>query len=171
MNLSCGRKSEQTCSSLGLRNSSWDLQNIKRKWKGTVWWVITFNRVIRLYDFDEPIVNGDNYLHKLNNYFFSMLGELSQNMNFQQDSNPLHYTCALWDRMDVEPPNCRSGGGFPTSGSDWSSDLTPCDFSFSGYAADKDTKTAVLIYSVEEENNLSNSKCYRGNPPKYMEEP
>lgn len=55
------------------RTSSFETSHERRELscdseKVTVWRALSIDRVIGPYNFDEPIVSGNGYLHLLNNY-------------------------------------------------------------------------------------------------------
>lgn len=73
--------------------------------KVTDWCGILLFEVIGPYYFDKLNVDGDSFLHLLNNYFLPMPWESTQNKIFQQVKAPTHYNCAVRHLLDGEMPN------------------------------------------------------------------
>lgn len=90
---------------------------------------------------NKPIVNGDTYLHLLNNSFLLMIRKLPQNMIFQQDRAPPPHIRELRALLDAQVSNFCIGRCDPTNWLAWSRDLMPCDLLFREYAKDKVQRT------------------------------
>lgn len=128
MCLLCGRKGEQTnLSNLELWKPSWDSRSIKTKGKVPVRCAISFREVVGTFYFDNSNVNGDSFLHLLNNYFLPMLRELPQNMIAHKEGSPKHCNLAVKDSLNVELSNFWSGRRDPAIWTACSRGLTPSD--------------------------------------------
>lgn len=105
------------------------LKKSQNKPRLTVWVGITSQRIIGPVIIKETM-NGERYLHLLENTVFPKLHELDPNgeLIFMQDGAPAHYATAVRQRLDEEFPGRWLGRRGPYEWPARSCDLTPCDF-------------------------------------------
>jgi len=119
--------------------------------KLTVWCAMSSKEIIGPFFFDDEIVNQDNYLYMLQNYFYPILQKkrLIKSIIFQQDGAPAHFPKFVRTWLDNLFNNRWIGRGGPISWAPRSPDLTPLDFFLWGYL-----KTNVYKTPVEDLDDL-----------------
>lgn len=102
---------------------------------------------------DAENVNGANYLHMLQNFFLPKLSQVAVNRDeviFQQDGAPAHYSRDVRTFLDEKFPDRWIGRRGPIEWAPRSPDLTPCDFFLWGYIKSRVYATKPADLSILE---------------------
>ena len=136
-----GRVNRHNCRIWGEENPHELYQHERDSPKVNVWCALGKNRLYGPFFFDERTVNGQSYLHMLQNFFIPELQQvrgLLQRVVFQQDGAPPHFALNVRAYLDQTFPDRWIGRVGPFAWPPRSPDLNPLDFYLWGHV-----KTAV----------------------------
>ena len=102
----------------------------------SVWCAISSRGIIGPYFFDTT-VTGDSYLSMLQSWFWPQVAEQADEIYFQQDGAPPHYSRQVRRWLDDKFPGVWIGRRGPIEWPARSPDLTPCDFFLWGVLKDR----------------------------------
>lgn len=128
-----------------------------------VWCAISSNGIIGPY-FHDGNVNGQSYLHMLQNWFMPRFPE-EEGLIFQQDGAPPHYALTVRQWLNDTFPGAWIGRRGPIEWPARSPDLTPCDFYLWGvlkdrvYGANPRTIEQLKREITDAIGEISNDEC------------
>lgn len=135
-----GRVNKHNCRIWGLENPREFHQHERDSPKVNVWCAVSREKLYGPFFFAENTVRGNNYTDMLENFFYPQLeqdGILNQNVYFQQDGAPPHYSNIARESVNQQFGNNWIGRSGPIEWAPNSPDLTVPDFFVWGYVKDR----------------------------------
>lgn len=119
--------------------------------KVNVWCGLFHDRVIGPFFFAEQTISGIVYLDMLENFVMPQLEDLGENVIFQHDGAPAHWSLLVRSFLDQTMPERWIGRNGPIPWPPRSPDITPLDFFLWGFVKDRVYTTKVNdLYDLRE---------------------
>ncbi len=132
-----GTVNKQNCRIWGTERPNQVYETLHNSPSVMVWCAMSKSGVIGPYFFENENVTGSTYKRMLRYFLFPKLQNYPENMIFQQDGAPPHYSLEVREYLDRKLPNQWIGRGGPISWPSRSPDLTPSDYLLWSYIKDK----------------------------------
>ncbi len=152
-----GTVNKQNCRIWGTERPNQVYETLHNSPSVMVWCAMSKSGVIGPYFFENENVTGSTYKRMLRYFLFPKLQNYSENMIFQQDGAPPHYSLEVREYIDRKLPNQWIGRGGPISWPSRSPDLTPSDYFLWGSIKDKVYKDPPQ--SINELKNKIREAC------------
>jgi hypothetical protein len=113
-------------------------EHLEYEWdspKVNVWYVLTHERVIGPYFFDEDIITRSSFIQILENY--ALLQLKNNNLLLKLDGIPVHFAHIICGCLNVNFPGRCLGRGGPVAWPPHSRDFMPLDVFLWGYVKDQ----------------------------------
>jgi hypothetical protein len=139
----CGKVNRHNCRIWGSENPHVLREHLRDSPKVNVWCGLFHDCVIGPFFFAEQSITGSIYLDMLENFAMPQLEELGNEIMFQQDGAPPHWSLIVRHFLTETMPGRWIGRGGPIPWPPRSPDITPLDFFLWGYVKDRVYATKV----------------------------